>query len=316
MRWEGKKQMPLTATIKTACRWVVPAPENEGYPEIGNGKVEWFRCLPFILVHLALVLVFIPGFSPFCILLFMGSYILRMFGITAFYHRYFSHRTFKTSRVFQFIGAALACTAGQRGPLWWAAHHRMHHRHSDTEKDFHSPNKKGFLWSHVFWFMTAYAYPTYMKQIPDWKRFPELLYLNRFDWVPFLSLGILLYLAGESSWATEHLGSSGLQWLAWGFILPTVALYHATFSVNSVAHLYGSRRYETKDASRNNLPVAVLTLGEGWHNNHHFFPGTAQQGFFKGEFDPTFHALKILEKLRVVHSVKTVPTWVKAKAGQ
>ena len=306
--------MPLQNLTSTVGRWISPAPETDTAPEQHTGKVEWIRCLPFLAVHLAAVAVFFTDFTPVCILLFLGSYALRMFGITAFYHRYFSHRTFKTSRVFQFLGATLACSAGQRGPLWWAAHHRMHHRHSDSEEDFHSPGQKGFLWSHVFWFMTEYAYPTYMKQVRDWKKFPELLFLNRYDWVPFLGLGAILYFAGESAWATQHLGSSGLQWLTWGFLLPTVALYHATFAVNSFAHMFGKRRFETKDDSRNNLPVAILTLGEGWHNNHHFFPASVKQGFSKGEVDPTYHGLRTLEKLGLVHSLKPIPAWVMTKA--
>ena len=305
--------MSSNRLIKQAAEWVKPAPEAFDLPSESAQKVEWLRCLPFMLLHLSAFAVFFCSFAPACIAIFATSYVVRMFGITGFYHRYFSHRTFKASRFVQFVGAALACTSGQRGPLWWAAHHRMHHRHSDTDEDFHSPVKKGFFWSHMFWFMTAYAYPTYTKQIPDWKRYPELMWLNRFDWIPFVAFGALLYACGETTVAAEWFGATGLQWLVWGFILPTIALYHATFSVNSVAHVWGSRRYNTKDQSRNNLVVSLLTLGEGWHNNHHFFPGTAQQGFFKGEIDPTFKVLCCLEKLGIISSLKRVPDWVKDK---
>ncbi|MBN85891.1 MAG: acyl-CoA desaturase [Dehalococcoidia bacterium] len=291
----------------------MPAPETLAEPITKSSKLEWLRCLPFIAIHIAAVTVFFTSFNQWCVILFLCSYTIRMFGITAFYHRYFSHRAFKTNRIVQLAGATLACSAGQRGPLWWAAHHRMHHRHSDTDKDIHSPKQKGFFWSHIFWFMTEYANPTYMKHVSDWKKYPELCFLNRFDWIPFIVLGALIYLTGEMGIFKQHLGSSGLQWLVWGFILPTIALYHATFSVNSIAHMFGSRRFATKDTSRNNIPVAILTLGEGWHNNHHFYPASVKQGFTKKEFDPTYHGLRILEKLGLIHSLNLLPTWVLRK---
>ena len=163
-------------------KWVCPPPETFEEPLGSEGKVEWFRCLPYILLHcLALIAFFYPVTIP-CLVLALVSYSVRMFSITAFYHRYFSHRTFKTSRLVQFLGAFIACSSGQRGPLWWAAHHRRHHRHSDTEKDVHSPHSK-FLWSHTLWFMTDYAVPTFLKEIPDLLKFRELRFLNRFDWI-------------------------------------------------------------------------------------------------------------------------------------
>ncbi len=295
-------------------RWVAPTPEVDEPPENLEKQVEWFRCLPFVAIHLAALSVFLLPFSWFCVLLAMGSYLIRMFAITAFYHRYFSHRTFETSRIFQFLGAFVACAAGQRGPLWWAAHHRRHHRHSDTDEDLHSPHSQSFLQSHVFWFMTEYALPTAMKEIPDLRKFPELRFLNRFDWIPVLVLAGAAYLLGETAWAQNSFSATGLQCLAWGFLLPTVALYHATFCVNSITHIFGKRRFATKDHSRNNLLVSIITLGEGWHNNHHFFPGSARQGFRKREFDPTYYVLKLLAHLRIVRNLRPVPDWVLAKA--
>ena len=167
--------------IKKLSKWVCPPPETHDKPDPTQDRVEWLRCVPYILIHLGALLVFFTPFSLPCLVVVLISYASRMFAITAFYHRYFSHRTFKTSRVVQFLGAFVACASGQRGPLWWAAHHRMHHRHSDTEHDSHSPHHKNFLWSHTLWFMTDYALPTFLKEIPDWVKFKELRFINRYD---------------------------------------------------------------------------------------------------------------------------------------
>ena len=276
--------------------------------------MEWFRCLPYVIIHLLTLLAFFYPVTIACLVVATISYSLRMFSITAFYHRYFSHRTFKTSRAVQFIGAFIACSSGQRGPLWWAAHHRRHHRHSDTEEDVHSPHTKSFFWSHTLWFMTDYAVPTFLKEIPDWLKFKELRFLNRFDWIPLVLLATACYLAPELTWFAELTGLSNMQMLLWGFFVPTIVLYHATFAVNSITHLFGSRRFDTKDESRNNWIVAIFAFGEGWHNNHHFFPGSARQGFFKGEFDLTYYGLKILSLFGLVRDLRPVPAWVKEKA--
>ena len=297
-------------------KWVCPPPETFEEPIGSEGKVEWFRCLPYILLHcLALTAFFHPVTIP-CLILALVSYSVRMFSITAFYHRYFSHRTFKTSRLVQFLGAFIACSSGQRGPLWWAAHHRRHHRHSDTEKDVHSPHSKSFFWSHTLWFMTDYAVPTFLKEIPDLLKFRELRFLNRFDWIPLVLLGFFCYYLPEFAWFTSLTKLTHMQSLIWGFFVPTIILYHATFAVNSITHLFGSRRFNTKDESRNNWFVAIFAFGEGWHNNHHFFPGSARQGFFKGEFDLTYYGLKILSIFGLVHDLRPVPVWVKEKAIQ
>ena len=184
----------------SVLKWICPPPETHDEPPSGDGKVEWFRCLPYVAIHLAVLLAFLYPVTLPCILVAALSYLIRMFAITAFYHRYFSHRTFKTSRLVQFLGALVACSSGQRGPLWWAAHHRRHHRHSDTEEDVHSPHSKGFFWSHTLWFMTDYAVPTYRKEIKDWVKYPELNFLNRYDWIPVVLLASGCYLLGESSW--------------------------------------------------------------------------------------------------------------------
>jgi stearoyl-CoA desaturase (delta-9 desaturase) len=295
-------------------KWVCPPPEITTEPDDLSNKVEWFRCLPFIVIHVLAVSAFFYPVTLYCVLLAVASYSLRMFTITAFYHRYFSHRSFKTGRVVQFIGAFIACSSGQRGPLWWAAHHRRHHRHSDTDQDIHSPHAKGVFWSHTLWFMTDYAVPTLLKEIPDWLKFPELRFINRFDWIPVLALGYGCFLLGSWDWFYSVTGLNGLSTFIWGFLVPTVFLYHATFAVNSISHLFGKKRFDTGDESRNNSLVAFLTFGEGWHNNHHFFPGSARQGFFPGEIDITYYVLKLMSFLGLVHDLRPVPSWVKEKA--
>ena len=300
--------------IRTLSKWVCPPPETHDKPDPTQDRVEWFRCVPYILIHLGALLVFFTPFAWPCLAILLISYAARMFAITAFYHRYFSHRTFKTNRLVQFLGAFVACASGQRGPLWWAAHHRMHHRHSDTEHDSHSPHHKNFLWSHTLWFMTDYALPTFLKEIPDWAKFKELRFINRYDWIAVLFLALGCYFLGE--WATFQAwtGMNGLSMLAWGFFLPTVLLYHATFSVNSLTHMFGNKKYDTGDESRNNWFVSIITFGEGWHNNHHFFPGAARQGFTFWELDPAYYTLKMMSLFGLVSDLRPVPAWVKEKA--
>ena len=295
-------------------KWVCPPPEITDEPDDLENKVEWFRCLPFIVIHLLAVLAFFYPVTLYGIALALFSYSIRMFTITAFYHRYFSHRSFKTGRFMQFIGGFIACSSGQRGPLWWAAHHRRHHRHSDTDKDIHSPHTKGVFWSHTLWFMTDYAVPTLLKEIPDWVKFPELRFINRFDWIPVVMLGLGCYLLGTVEWFHTLTGLTGLTTFIWGFLIPTVFLYHATFAVNSITHLFGKKRFDTGDESRNNAFIALITFGEGWHNNHHFFPGSARQGFFNREFDITYYILKLLSLFGLVSDLRPVPAWVKDKA--
>ena len=300
--------------ISSLSKWVCPPPETHDKPDPTQDRVEWFRCVPYILIHLGALFVFFTPFAWPCLVVLMLSYSARMFAITAFYHRYFSHRTFNTNRVVQFLGAFIACASGQRGPLWWAAHHRLHHRHSDTEHDSHSPHHKNFLWSHTLWFMTDYALPTFLKEIPDWVKYKELRFINRYDWIAVLLLALGCYFLGEWAAFEAWTGMNGLSMLAWGFFLPTVLLYHATFSVNSLTHMFGKKKYDTGDESRNNWFVSIITFGEGWHNNHHFFPGSARQGFSPWEFDPTYYTLRIMALFGLVRDLRPVPAWVKEKA--
>ena len=218
---------------------------------------------------------------------------LPRFRSTAFYHRYFSHRAFKTSRWFQFVGHFLGNAAAQRGPLWWAAHHREHHRHSDREGDVHSPHVHGFLWSHMGWFMEGSNFSKDRTGIRDLTKYPELRFLDRYDLVApvVLALGMFFWGATLERWSPQ-LGTNGWQMLVWGFLVSTVILYHVTYAINSLAHVFGSQRFPTADHSRNNLWLALITFGEGWHNNHHYYPSAARQGFYWWEIDVTYYILR------------------------
>lgn len=286
-----------------------PVTEEELALERDNvHQVDWLRVVPFLGLHLAVLSVIWVGWSPFAVVTAVALYAVRMFGITAIYHRYFSHRAFQTSRPMQFLLSMFGAAAAQRGPLWWAAHHRNHHRTSDTEADVHSPITQRFWWSHVGWVLSRTNFRTRVEHVRDLARYPELRFLDRFDMlVPFL-LAVSLFMTGVAleRWAPD-LGTSGWQLLVWGFVISTVALYHATFSINSLAHLWGKRRYDTGDRSRNNGLLALLTFGEGWHNNHHRFPGAARQGFRWWELDLSYYALKGLAALGLVWDLRPVP---------
>jgi stearoyl-CoA desaturase (delta-9 desaturase) len=253
---------------------------------------NWLKTVPFIGLHLACLAVLFTGVSASALILCAATYFLRMFGITAGYHRYFAHRSFKTSRVGQFVLAWLGCSALQKGPLWWAAHHRRHHRHSDTPDDPHSPHVTTFWWSHVGWILSNDHTDTPWDDMRDWSRYPELRWLDRNHWLPGLVLAVLCWLIG---------GWSGL---ALGFLVSTVLVYHATFAINSLSHLFGSRRYDTDDDSRNNFLLALLTLGEGWHNNHHHYQSSANQGFFWWEIDISYSVLRLLSVFGLVWDLR------------
>jgi stearoyl-CoA desaturase (delta-9 desaturase) len=286
---------------RTRLHWLRCWVDSEAPPAPGDAhRVDWPRVAPFVLMHLACLGVFWVGASPDAVLLAAALFALRMFAITAFYHRYFSHRAFRTSRVMQFVFALLGASAVQRGPLWWASHHRHHHAHADSEADSHSAREHGFAWAHAGWFLARKNFSVRRELVPDLLRYPELRLLDRFDVLVPALLAAALYAAG------------GLEYVLWGFCISTVALWHATFTINSLAHRFGRRRYATRDDSRNNLWLALLTFGEGWHNNHHHFPGAARQGFFWWEVDFTWYGLKLLEALGVVWDLKPVPARVRA----
>jgi stearoyl-CoA desaturase (delta-9 desaturase) len=251
----------------------------------------------FIAMHVAclLVIVFPPTWP--LVLFALASYLLRMWAITVGYHRYFSHRSFRTSRVFQFLLALLGTTAMQNGPLWWASWHRRHHKYVDTPADPHSPLIYGFWYAHVAWVFDPRNDETDLSNVQDLTRFPELRVLDRFAWAPLVAYALGCYAIG------------GFAGVVWGFVVSTIVLNHAVFSINSLAHLWGSRRYMTPDTSRNNPLLAAITLGEGWHNNHHFYMSSARQGFFWWELDVSYYTLRLLSWLHVVRDVRGIPPW-------
>lgn len=288
--------------------------EPDACPEAMD-RIDWLRAAPFILMHLACVGVIWVGVSPAALVIAGALYAVRMFAITAFYHRYFSHRTFHAPRAVQFLFALIGASCVQRGPLWWAAHHRTHHRHTDTVQDPHSPGVHGFWWSHVGWFLTRRNFRTDLARVPDLAKYPELRWLDRFDVVVPVALAVGMYALGAGlQGVAPELGTSGMQMVVWGFFVSTVVLFHATVTINSLAHRFGSRRFDTRDDSRNNLWLALLTFGEGWHNNHHFFPGSSRQGFRWWELDLTWYGLKAMALLGLVSDLKPVPAWVLEKA--
>jgi len=241
---------------------------------------------------------------------------VRMFAITGFYHRYFSHRSFKTSRGLQFLFGVLGASAVQRGPIWWAAHHRHHHAHSDSPEDVHSPRQQGFLWSHMGWFLSRGHFAPDLARVRDLQRYPELRWLDRFDILVPVTLAVGVWSLGwVLEWSAPQLGTTRWQMLVWGFFCSTVLCYHATYTINSLAHVFGRRRYATNDDSRNNALLALLTFGEGWHNNHHHYPNAARQGFYWWEVDLTYYLLRTLAALGLIWELKPVPLAVREASG-
>jgi stearoyl-CoA desaturase (delta-9 desaturase) len=299
----------MTARIAVALRrWVDSAADDERVAPEEARRIDWPRVLPFALLHAGCLGVLWTGASPFAVAVAAALFALRMFAVTAFYHRYFSHRAFRTSRLLQFVFAVLGASAVQRGPLWWASHHRHHHAHADRAGDSHSAREHGMLWSHLGWFLARGSFVPRLDLVRDLARYPELRWLDRFDVAVPALLALLLFAAG--AWlehAAPGLGTSGAQLVVWGFCISTVALHHATFSINSLAHRFGGRRYATRDDSRNSFWLALATFGEGWHNNHHHYPGAARQGFYWWEIDLTYYLLCLLAACGLIWDLKPVP---------
>jgi len=268
-----------------------------------NGdRIPLIRSIPMVAVHVACIAVFFLIFRWSYLIVCLALYYVRMFFITAGYHRYFSHRSFQTSRAFSFLMALMGTTATQKGVLWWAAHHRHHHRYSDTREDLHSPTAGGFLWSHIGWILSDRYNATRAELVPDLVKYPELRWLNKYHLVPPIALGTILFLAG------------GWGMLVWGYCLSTVLLWHSSFSINSLMHLFGKRRYPTNDTSRNSAILALVTMGEGWHNNHHYYMASTRQGFFWWEIDITYYVLKVLSWFRIVWDLREPPPQVLQQA--
>lgn len=265
---------------------------GDAYTRGPDEQISWVKSIPFILMHVMPLGIIWTGFGWREAALAVALYLVRMFFITAGYHRYFAHRAFKTGRVMQFIFAFGGGTAAQKGMLWWSGHHRHHHRHSDTPVDIHSP-KRGFWWSHMGWIVCEKYEETPTQSIKDFAKYPELVWLDKHHLVPPVLLGLACYLLG------------GWSALFGGFFLSTAVLYHGTFVINSVTHVFGRRRYATSDTSKNSLLLALITLGEGWHNNHHYYQSTANQGFFWWEIDVSYYVLKVMSWFGLVWDLRT-----------
>jgi stearoyl-CoA desaturase (delta-9 desaturase) len=273
-----------------------------------NGQRKHAISLPLIFMHTACIgVLFVPGGWP-AFTIFALMYVLHVFALTAGYHRYFSHKTFKTTRTFQFILAVLGTTAAQRDPLWWASHHRMHHMNSDTEEDVHSPRHYGFWRAHIGWVMKRELLGTDLKRVKDFSKYPELMWLNRHPYMPAVILAFLLLATGSAlNYWFPGLGVSGWQFVFYGFFLSTVAVYHVTFCINSVAHMFGSKRFKVDDDSCNNWILGILAMGEGWHNNHHRYSVCTRQGFRWWELDLSYLVLRLLQFFHIVWDIREPP---------
>jgi len=281
--------------------------------EFDADKLDYFICTQFLFLHLACLAVIWTGASAVAVATCLTLYIVRMFAITAGFHRLFAHRTYRTSRIFQFLMAFTGTASYQKGPLWWSAHHRRHHLHADTAKDLHSPLTHTLWRSHVGWFLSRNSQVTEWKLITNLSKYRDLRFLDRFYSLPPILLAVATFLSGLALQRyAPGLGTSGWQMLVWGFFISTVLLYHGTFTVNSLAHVFGTRRFATEDNSRNNFFVALITLGEGWHNNHHHYPTSERQGFFWWEYDVSHYTLKALSWLGIVWDLRAPPANVTA----
>lgn len=259
----------------------------------------------FWIVQASALLVFVVPFSTGLILLWAVSHFLRAIGLTLAFHRYFAHRAFKMNRAAQFAWAFIGTAAMQKGPLWWAGHHVNHHKYADRDGDPHSPMVSGIYYAHIGWFLNDTKHDRLEANNPvvrDFSKYPEIRFLNTYFFVPPLLLALGMYLAG------------GFQWLVWGFCLPTVTLAHATFAINTVNHLFGTRRFDTIDESRNNVVTALFAVGEGWHNNHHRYQRAARNGFYWYEFDPTWYTIRLMQVLGLAWDLQPVPERIYAEA--
>lgn len=274
-------------------------------------RLDYSVCIQFLLLHLACLSAFLTGVSTVAVVTCISLYFFRMFAITAGFHRLFAHRTYQSGRIFQFVMAFIGTTSYQKGPLWWSAHHRRHHLNADNEHDLHSPVTHSWWRSHVGWFLSRESQATDWKLISNLTKYRELHLLDRYYSLPPIMLAVATFLFGSSleRWA-PGLGTSGWQMLVWGFFISTVLLYHGTFTVNSVAHIFGRRRFDTDDDSRNNVLVALITLGEGWHNNHHHYQSSERQGFYWWEIDVSHYSLRVLSWLGLVWDLRMPPAHI------
>jgi stearoyl-CoA desaturase (delta-9 desaturase) len=275
----------------------MPHELSEGASPTADHRIAWPESVPFFLIHGLPLLAIFTGIRWRDVLLCVALYYIRMFFITAGYHRYFAHRSYRLNRVMQFLVAAGGSTAAQKGVLWWAGWHRDHHRYADTPKDIHTP-RDGFLWSHFGWFLARKYDRTPVELIKDFSKYPELRWLNDWHLVPPTLLGVAVFWLG--GWSALFIG----------FFLSTVLLWHGTFTINSLAHVFGRRRYATDDDSRNSLLLSLITNGEGWHNNHHHYQASVRQGFFWWEIDVSFYLIKAMSWMGMARDLRKPPPQV------
>jgi stearoyl-CoA desaturase (Delta-9 desaturase) len=252
----------------------------------------------FWTIQASALLVFAVPFRWAYVALWAGAHFVRAVGLTLAFHRYYAHRAFKMGRVTRFVWTFIGTAAMQKGPLWWAGHHVNHHKFADREGDPHSPMVSGVYYAHLGWFLNDAKYDRVEATNPvirDFSTVPEIAFLDRFFGLPPLIMAVALYLAG------------GVPWVVWGFCLPTMTLAHATFAINSINHMFGSRRFETVDESRNNPLTAFFAAGEGWHNNHHRFQRAARNGFYWWEFDITWYVIRLMKAVGLAWDVQPVP---------
>ncbi|MDR1989155.1 MAG: acyl-CoA desaturase [Acidobacteriaceae bacterium] len=265
-------------------------------------KVSFFV---FWLVQASALLVFFVPFTWPLVALWAVSHFLRAMGLTLSFHRYYAHRSFQMNRVARFIWTFIGVAAMQKGPLWWAGHHVNHHRFADREGDPHSPMVSGVYYAHIGWFLNDAKHDRIEATNPvirDFSKVPEIAFLDRYFFLPPLMLAVTMFAIG------------GWPWLVWGFCLPTMTLAHSTFAINTVNHMFGSRRFDTIDESRNNPITAIFAVGEGWHNNHHRYQRSARNGFYWWEFDPTWYAIRTMQAVGLAWNVQPVPERIYAEA--
>jgi stearoyl-CoA desaturase (delta-9 desaturase) len=255
--------------------------------------------------HIACFAFIYTGVSFVAVMTAFAMYVIRGIGVTGGYHRLLAHRAFKTSRFVQFLFALAGSLAVQGGPIWWVSHHRSHHRDTDTDEDIHSPVTRGMWKAHMGWMITDEAFNENGANSRDLHKFAELKFLQRYYvWLVVLEMIGLFGFGSIWAWVFPESGTSGLQMLVWGFFISTVFTWHVTFMVNSVCHRYGSQPYDTKDASTNNVFVGVLGFGEGWHNNHHYYPNSARHGLRWWQLDTTWWLIRLLQVLGIVSEPK------------
>jgi fatty-acid desaturase len=273
-----------------------------------SAGIAWPSLIWIGVLHLGAMLAFVPEYFSWSALAacFVLHWLTGGIGICMTYHRLLTHRSFATRpKALEYLLTAIGCCASEGGPIGWVADHRRHHAHSDQEDDVHSPNR-GFGWAHMLWWMTPditsiHTPEYYEKWAPDLYKDKVLVLLDRFHFVFPLSMFAGLYAIG------------GMPWLIWGGFVRTIFVLHTTWLVNSATHVWGYRTHETRDTSTNLWWVALLTYGEGWHNNHHAFQTSARHGLRWWELDMTYIAIRLMSFVGLTHSIK-MPKVPKATA--